>query len=149
MQGIAAAATGKIVGSAPTRKYTSTGKSLLSFTLLADGREGDEPAYLRVTAWNELADQLAEQVSVGSLLYVEGRARVSLWRPAGPDGTPGEPRVNLELSAWRVEVLAAFRQRRPEPSRRRDSRDERMSVVLAAAPDAAREAELRRALDLD
>ena len=108
MNGLHCAATG-VVSFDPELKYTQAGKTLLVFNMRVDqgysateGKAAPEPIYLRVTAWDDTAEALADTLKKGSSVYVAGKLRLDKWQ----DKTTGEPKSGLSVSAWRVDQHA-------------------------------------------
>ena len=100
MNGIIACFTGRL-GGEPEQKYTRAGKPLLNFSVAVDEssaatqeRAEPETTWVRVTAWEEHALELAERLHKGTPVYVEGKLRLDRWEK------DGEPRSGLSLSAW-------------------------------------------------
>ncbi len=118
MNGLHVAATGRL-GQGPEHKYTRGGKAMLSFSIAVDenttateDRAVPETTWLRVVAWEELAETLGEQLHKGSAVYVEGKLRLDKW--TAKDGTP---RAGLSVSAWRVDVHGAIGKSAPRRER--------------------------------
>jgi single-strand DNA-binding protein len=117
MNGITACLTGR-VGGDPELKYTQAGKALLTFSVCADQaytadeqRPAPEPLWVRVTIWETLAQELADQLHKGGSVYVEGRLKHDKWQ-----GRDGEPRCGLNLSAWRCDLHGQIgKQASPRP----------------------------------
>lgn len=55
---------------APELRYTQTGKAVATFTLAVNRRANEEAAFLRVTAWEALAEIVNEHVHKGDALLV-------------------------------------------------------------------------------
>jgi single-stranded DNA-binding protein len=70
MHGIEAAFTAK-VGTEPELKTSSTGKPWLAFNAAVGS--GDETRWLRVAAFGDRAQELANDLHKGDKVYVEGR----------------------------------------------------------------------------
>src|SRR4051794_33043163 len=88
MNGLHCAFTGRLSRD-PESKYTSTGKAMLTLSIAVDEntrqaeqRSDVETTWCRVVCWEELADQLAETLKKGSLVYVEGRLKLERWTAA-------------------------------------------------------------------
>lgn len=58
----------------PTLRMTNNGKSILSFGLAVNRKVGDEErtTWFNVKAWNELADNLAAEITKGDRVIVHG-----------------------------------------------------------------------------
>jgi single-strand DNA-binding protein len=112
MNGLQCAATGRVTFD-PEQRFTSTGKALVTFSMVVDQghtvateeRAAPAPIYLKVTAW-EPSDELLAQLRKGASVYVEGKLTHGTWTAA--DGTP---RCGLNVSAWRVDVHGAIGKR--------------------------------------
>src|SRR5205823_4651683 len=72
--------------------------------LQTEDRAAPETQWVRVTAWEELALELAEKLHKGAAVYVEGRLRLDRW--PGPDGAE---RSGLSVSAWTVVPMGVGR----------------------------------------
>jgi single-strand DNA-binding protein len=113
MNGIVACCTGRCVRDAETR-FTASGKQMVSVSIAVDDLKRAEdaaPEWLKVTAWNELAEAMADKLVKGTALYAEGRLKLNTWTAA--DGTP---RSGLELIAWTVQPMGQIGQRKPRQS---------------------------------
>lgn len=113
MNGIDCAFTGQL-GRDPESSYTRQGKSMLTLRVAVDEnthqteqRPNAETTWCRVVCWEELADQLAEVLTKGCTVYVEGRLRLERW--TAPDGTP---RSGLACSAWLIQPMGQIGRRR-------------------------------------
>lgn len=87
-------------------RYTPNGKAALAFAVVVvdvrAAEKGEEPMWIRCTAWEAAAEQLQPQLSKGSEVYCEGRLKLSKWE------SNGEQRVGLNCSCWKVEILGAI-----------------------------------------
>jgi single-strand DNA-binding protein len=119
MNGIHTAFQGTLGGDAEL-KYTATGKAVLSLPVAVSenrpGGDGAEPTWVRVSAWEDLAERLADTLKKGSEVYVEGRLKLNTW--TAQDGTQ---RTGLNCSAWKVEPLGAIGRRAPQRAEARAS----------------------------
>ena len=94
-----------IIGNAVTDvslRVTSTGASVASFRIASNSRRFDkstnswiaqEPSYLSITAWSQLAENVALSVHKGQGLVVTGKLKVRQWQDADKSGT------NVEIDA--------------------------------------------------
>ena len=115
MNGIVAAFQGRLPKDADGLRYTGQGLAFVSFSVAVQDakRAEDAPAeWVRVTAWGEQGEQLAERLKKGDECYVEGRLRLGQWEDA--DGRQG---AGLAVSAWKVEPLGQIGRRAPRQSR--------------------------------
>ncbi|MGC9336660.1 MAG: single-stranded DNA-binding protein [Candidatus Cloacimonadia bacterium] len=88
-------------------RYTSNGTPVATIGLASDRRYKDadnnwqdETTFLRVVAWSQLAERVAENLKKGSPVLVEGRLRSSQWRDKN-DTT----RTTIEIVANRIQSL--------------------------------------------
>src|SRR5262249_51393939 len=121
MNGLTVACTARVTLT-PEQRLSRRGKHMLSFSAVVDqnftateDRAVPEPIFLRVTAWEATAEQLADELQKGNLVYVEGRLTHGTWQ--GPDG---RPRCGLNVSAWRVEIHGALGRQSPPRAARQD-----------------------------
>lgn len=103
------------LGRDPELRYMPDGTAVTSFSLAtnrrwtnADGSQGEETVWFRVSVWRRQAETVAQYLTKGRQVMVEGRLRAD---PAtgGPriwtrqDGTPG---ASFEVTADRVIFLS-------------------------------------------
>ena len=94
-----------VIGNAVTDvslRVTSSGTSVASFRIASNSRRFDkstsswidqEPSYLSITAWSQLAENVALSVHKGQPLVVPGKLKVRQWQDADNSGT------NVEIDA--------------------------------------------------
>ena len=94
-----------VIGNAVTDvslRVTSSGTSVASFRIASNSRRFDkstsswidqEPSYLSITAWSQLAENVALSVHKGQPLVVTGKLKVRKWQDAVKSGT------NVEIDA--------------------------------------------------
>ena len=97
-----------VIGNAVTDvslRVTSSGTSVASFRIASNSRRFDkstnswieqEPSYLSVTAWSQLAENVALSVHKGQGLVVTGKLKVRQWQEADKSGT------NVEIDATSI-----------------------------------------------
>ena len=97
--------TTTVIGNAVTDvslRVTSSGTSVASFRIASNSRRFDkstsswidqEPSYLSITAWSQLAENVALSVHKGQGLVVTGKLKVRQWQDADKSGT------NVEIDA--------------------------------------------------
>ena len=97
-----------VIGNAVTDvslRVTSSGTSVASFRIASNSRRFDkstnswidqEPSYLSITAWSQLAENVALSVHKGQGLVVTGKLKVRQWQDADKSGT------NVELDATAI-----------------------------------------------
>jgi single-strand DNA-binding protein len=83
-------------------RVTSSGTSVASFRIASNSRRFDkstnswidqEPSYLSITAWSQLAENVALSVHKGQGLVVTGKLKVRQWQDGDKSGT------NVEIDA--------------------------------------------------
>jgi single-strand DNA-binding protein len=91
----------------PELKFTPTGTAMCKFTVAVNPRTYDkaagewkdgEPSFYRCTAWQQLAENLAESLDKGHRILVVGELKQRSWK----DETSGDLK-----SAWEVTVTEA------------------------------------------
>ena len=94
-----------VIGNAVTDvslRVTSSGTSVASFRIASNSRRFDkstnswidqEPSYLSITAWSQLAENVALSVHKGQPLVVIGKLKVRQWQDSDKSGT------NVEIDA--------------------------------------------------
>ena len=136
MNGITAALTGRL-GSDAELRYLPNGNALATFSVAVDDDKAEQgkAEWLRVTAWDEQAEDLAPRLAKGTRVYLEGRIRLEQWTAAG-----GEQRSTLKLSAWVCQPMGQIGHQRPRrdeatggSSRRREDAQPRRMPAMAAA----------------
>ena len=97
-----------VIGNAVTDvslRVTSSGTSVASFRFASNSRRFDkstnswidqEPSYLSITAWSQLAENVALSVHKGQGLVVTGKLKVRQWQDADKSGT------NVEIDATAI-----------------------------------------------
>lgn len=97
-----------VIGNAVTDvslRTTSTGASVASFRIASNSRRFDkstntwleqDPSYLSITAWSQLAENVALSVHKGQPLVVTGKLKVKQWQDAEKSGT------NVEIDATAI-----------------------------------------------
>lgn len=97
-----------VIGNAVTDvslRTTSTGASVASFRIASNSRRFDkatktwieqDPSYLSITAWSQLAENVALSVHKGQALVVTGKLKVRQWQDAEKSGT------NVEIDATAI-----------------------------------------------
>ena len=97
-----------VIGNAVTDvslRVTSSGTSVASFRIASNSRRFDkstnswidqEPSYLSITAWSQLAENVALSVHKGQGLVVTGKLKVRQWQDGDKSGT------NVEIDATAI-----------------------------------------------
>lgn len=82
----------------PELRYSSTGTAVASLRVVVNDRE--EPEFLDVTAWRELAELAGKYLSKGRLVLVEGRLHGRSWQTED-----GSTRRIVEVTAANIQFL--------------------------------------------
>jgi single-strand DNA-binding protein len=126
------------LGNDPEMRYTPSGVPVTRFSVAtnrrwttAEGEQGEETAWFRVSAWRRLAETCNQYLSKGRQVLVEGRL-VPDSETGGPrvwTGNDGVARASYELNALNVKFLGTKAEREealppemPQPSE--ESEDE-------------------------
>jgi len=67
----------------------------------ASGEWKDDPSFIPVVVWRDVAQRCGDRLKKGSPVYVEGRLKSRSWQTQD-----GKKRSVLEVEAWRVQFLA-------------------------------------------
>jgi len=85
------------LGGDPELRYTQAGMARTTFSLATnrawqdkDGNAHEETDWHSVVAWDKLAQNCAEYLSKGRLVYIEGRLQYRNWEFEGKTGTKAE-----------------------------------------------------------
>jgi single-strand DNA-binding protein len=86
----------------PEARTTSTGKTVVSFSLAVDRQGSDDQAdFFDITAWEKLGDLVTQYLSKGRRVLVQGRLRQDSW----DDKETGKKRSRVEVTATDVTFL--------------------------------------------
>jgi single-strand DNA-binding protein len=95
------------VGGDPEQKYNRDGAMSLHFSVAtdhsrkqADGSYSDQTEWFRCTAFGRQAEALADKITKGQPLYVQGRFRIEHWT-----GQDGQPRTSYTVLASEIVLL--------------------------------------------
>jgi single-strand DNA-binding protein len=113
---IECAFTGRLGKDAELRMVKGGTMPMISFSAAVEEKvQGDDtPAtWVRVVAFNGLAEQMAERLVKGTRCYVEGRLTAELWQP--DDGR--QARVNLQVVANVLQPIGQIGRQRPRQTR--------------------------------
>jgi single-strand DNA-binding protein len=102
------------LGRDPEMRYTPDGTPVTDFSVAtnhrwtkADGSQGEETVWFRVTAWRKQAEACNQYLSKGRQVMVEGRLNPDS-ETGGPrvwTGNDGQPRASFEVTASTVRFL--------------------------------------------
>jgi len=110
MDGIKACCFGRL-GGEPELRYLPNGTPMLKCSVAVEDNKAPENSpteWVRVTLFGERAEELlppggSPRLQKGDQVYAEGRVRLNTWQ------SNGEQRSGLELTAWIVQPIGAFR----------------------------------------
>lgn len=86
----------------PETRTTTTGKTIVSFSLAVDrGGQDDQADFFDITAWEKLGELVAQYLSKGRRCLVQGRLRQDSWE----DKETGKRRSKVEVVATDVTFL--------------------------------------------
>lgn len=86
----------------PEQRTTTSGKSVVSFSIAVDRMGQDDSAdFFDVTAWEKLGDLVMQYLSKGRRVLVQGRLRQDSW----DDKETGKKRSRIEVVASDVTFL--------------------------------------------
>jgi single-strand DNA-binding protein len=93
------------IGGDPELRFTASGKAVASFSMVTskpvkqdDGKwEDTEVTWWRVTAWDRLAENVAESLQKGDTVMVSGKTYMEQYEKK--DGTTGQ---SLKVNAWNI-----------------------------------------------
>lgn len=86
----------------PEMRTTTTGKTIVSFSIAVDrGGQDDQADFFDVTAWEKLGDLVNQYLSKGRRCIVQGRLRQDSW----DDKETGKKRTRVEVVATDVTFL--------------------------------------------
>jgi single-strand DNA-binding protein len=109
MKGIEAAFVGRLGGD-PQERTSAKGAVWASFTVAVDGNE-EQPTWVKVAAFSDVARRCCADLKKGSRCYVEGALRLTNWQ----DKTTGEQRHGMEVAAWHVTPLGPGKNKPAKP----------------------------------
>ena len=102
------------LGRDPEMRYTPDGTPVTNFSVAtnrrwtnADGSQGEETVWFRVTVWRRMAEVCNEYLEKGRQVLVEGRLQVDS-ETGGPriwTDRNGNPRASFEMTALTVQFL--------------------------------------------
>lgn len=86
----------------PEQRTTTTGKTIVSFSIAVDrGGQDDQADFFNVTAWEKLGELVMQYLSKGRRVLVQGRLRQDSW----DDKESGQKRSRVEVTATDVTFL--------------------------------------------
>lgn len=107
------------LGADPELRYTRTGQAVCNFRVATNERYSDSSGethqrteWHRIVAWGNLAQVCHSMLSVGDLVYIEGRLQTRKWNTSN-----GELRISTEIVARNMQSL------QPKESKEEVSKD--------------------------
>ena len=95
------------LGQDPEMRFTSNGRAVTTLSVAVDrawndaeGNRKTETEWVRVVAWQKLAETVSEYLTKGRLVYVEGRLQTRQW-----EDKDGQRRTTTEVVAHDVQFL--------------------------------------------
>ena len=86
----------------PEQRTTTTGKTIVSFSIAVDRIGQDDSAdFFNVTAWEKLGELVMQYLAKGRRVLVQGRLRQDSW----DDKETGKKRSSVEVTATDVTFL--------------------------------------------
>ena len=71
------------LGQDPETRYTQSGKAVATFTIAVQERKDSPVEWVRIVAWERLAEICQEYLTKGSLVYISGRMQTRKWEKDG------------------------------------------------------------------
>jgi single-strand DNA-binding protein len=125
----------------PELRFTPSGAAVVSFTVAATPRTYDkdtnkwkdgEALFLRCSAWRNLAENVAESLTKGTRVMVQGRLKQRSY-----EGRDGERRTVIELEAEEVGPSLKFASARVNRAERRNDEPQQQASGFGAGEPAA------------
>jgi single-strand DNA-binding protein len=114
----------------PELRHTPSGAAVCEITVVntrhykkSDGQKAEETCFIKVTAWNRTAEIIAETLSTGRPVIVEGRLTQQEWE----DKQSGSKRSKTGIQAHRVTPLdwdEGKSTTRPQPTKQTTADDD-------------------------
>ncbi len=114
----------------PELKTTSSGKSITTFSIAVDRMSGDETDFFEITAWEKQADNVANYLSKGSKVLVQGRLQLDRW-----NDKDGNARNRVSVVANDVTFLDAKTQDNSKPMTQDYALNKAKDVVIEDIDD--------------
>lgn len=98
----------------PEKRYTTSGLAVTSFTIAVDRRSKNQQGerqtdFFRCTAWRQSAEFVADYITKGRLVAVEGRIELNEYV-----GQDGQKRQSADVVCDHVEILESNREQQGE-----------------------------------
>lgn len=82
----------------PEIRYTSSGRAVTKFRIAVDGPGRDTPDFFTCVAWERQAEVIAEYLTIGRRVCVEGRLHQCVWE----SNSGGRSTVEIVVSRVRL-----------------------------------------------
>lgn len=93
------------VGQDPDVKYFESGKVKATFSLAVDRGKGKNPDWFSIEAWGKTAEVVAQYVTKGKQLAIEGSLKIDFWQ----DRTTKADRSAPKIACNRLTMLGSKR----------------------------------------
>lgn len=96
------------LGQDPEIRYTQTGVATANFTIAAsetwkkDGEKKEKTEWIRIVAWEKLAEICGQYLRKGSLIFIEGKLQTRKWTDK-----EGVDRYTTEIVARNMKMLGS------------------------------------------
>lgn len=95
------------LGRYPTLGEAKGGKPVLRFSLAVDKPNSDEPMWLNIVVWEDLALRMQELLKKGMLVYIDGRLVIREYVPKGKDPSdPMNKKLAVDIVATNIQILS-------------------------------------------
>ncbi len=94
------------LGQEPETRYTTTGAATTNFTIATsetwkkDGEKKEKTEWIRIVAWEKLAEICGQYLRKGSLVFIEGKMQTRKWTDKD-----GVERYTTEIVARNMKML--------------------------------------------
>ena len=83
------------LGADPEMRYTASGKPVTNMSLVINEGPRDTPLWVKVVAWEKLAEHCNQYLRKGDTMFVEGRLKHVEWA-----GNDGQKHSTLQVTAF-------------------------------------------------
>jgi single-strand DNA-binding protein len=92
------------LGADVEQRYTQSGKAVASFSIAVQERKDSPTEWVRIVAWERLAEVCTEFLTKGSLVFVSGRLQTRSWEQ------DGQKKYTTEIVAREMKMLDTRRE---------------------------------------
>lgn len=118
------------VGSDPDYKVTNSGAAVCSFRVAVPQGKDKDPAWVEVTCWETLAENVMESVTKGARVAVQGRLTEDRWE----DKNTGDKRSKVKVIADDVALSLKWATGSVQRTERQDAAPKRKQVTYSEEP---------------